>query len=80
MIIDKTEVILLDGDDLGNCTEAQADAYKLVLSLEKTGIVSCSAKFLSTELGLQSPAPLWYRLKHLEEHGKIQMSEAAIAV
>jgi hypothetical protein len=79
MKIDSTEVIFLDGD-LSNCTQIQGEAYKFLMCLTQAGVESYSAKTLSQQLGLRSTLPLWSRLRHLEEHGKIQLFEEAIAV
>lgn len=79
MKIDNVELTLLHGDRI-EATEAQADVYKLLLCLMQAQVESYSAKAMSNQLGLRSPAPLWSRLKHLQEKGWLLMMERAIAV
>lgn len=76
MKINDVEIELLDAD-LSDCTKIQADVYKLLVLLTELKIESCPAKGISNYLGLSSSLPLWSRLRHLEEQGKIRLLQPA---
>jgi SOS-response transcriptional repressor LexA len=80
MKIDNVEVTFPLLGDRFEATEAQSDVYTLLLCLMSAGVTTYSAKAMSNQLGLRSPAPLWSRLKHLQEKGWLRLLETAIAV
>jgi hypothetical protein len=64
---------LLEGLDLANLTEVQAQTYRLLLSL---GEGTHSERELVQQLGLKSPLPLRSRIRHLAEKGALRLLEA----
>jgi hypothetical protein len=65
------QVLKLNALTLDDVTQAQGDTYRLLLILHQLGSRDVDPKSLARCLGLRSPAPLWSRIEHLKQAGKI---------
>lgn len=66
------EYIELIASSLDDVTTAQAETYRVLLLMCQLGVTHASPKVISDYLQLKSPAPLWSRIGHLEQAGKLR--------
>lgn len=69
----------LIAENLDNVTTAQAETYRVLLLLCQLGVTHASPKVISNYLQLKSPAPLWSRIAHLEQAGKLRRYASQVA-